>query len=66
MRTTSDAKGPIFLHEVAPGITDTNYALEVASSAGIPMEVIAAASQVGNAFHKLSALRIHTKHTERI
>ncbi|EUB64009.1 MutS protein [Echinococcus granulosus] len=46
MRTTSDAKGPIFLHEVAPGITDTNYALEVASSAGIPTAVIATAAQL--------------------
>ncbi|KAM3174110.1 hypothetical protein ACTXT7_011184, partial [Hymenolepis weldensis] len=40
IRVTNDAKGPIFLHEVTNGITETNYALSVAKNAGIPNEVI--------------------------
>ncbi|KAL5107411.1 hypothetical protein TcWFU_001919 [Taenia crassiceps] len=49
-KITTAATGSPHKPEVAPGITDTNYALEVASSAGIPREVIATASQVCNEF----------------
>ncbi|VUZ44815.1 unnamed protein product [Hymenolepis diminuta] len=40
IRVTNDVKGPIFLHEVTDGVTETNYALSVAKNAGIPHEVI--------------------------
>ncbi|VDO05187.1 unnamed protein product [Rodentolepis nana] len=46
IRVSNDAQGPIFLHEVTNGITETNYALSVAKNAGIPSEVIENATKV--------------------